>query len=166
MTSVQPSNPRERRLAGSGSDILIARLRPRDVLPYFALLVEAGLPTAGLDDHLSATLVARRPGWFVGGAALEIHGEVGFLRSVVVEQRLRGSGLGRRLVEAQLDEARIRGLRAVYLLTETAGPFFRTLGFTAIPRAEADPAIRASAEFQGVCPESATLMVRALERTD
>src|SRR2546422_5231008 len=41
-----------------------------------------------------------------------------------------------------------------YLLTETAGQFFPKFGFTAITRAQVEPAVLESPEFTTACPKS------------
>lgn len=141
------------------------RIRPfarRDLIPYFALLAEARLPTADLDAHLGNALVARDDGMPVGGATVEAWGAVGLLRSVVVAPRMRGRGVGRLLTEAAIALAERRGLGALYLLTETAATFFDDLGFRTIPRDEVPEVVQQSVEFRGVCPVSATVMVRTL----
>ena len=127
------------------------------------LLNESTLPEAGLAPHLANLLVAADGDRIVGSAALEIYADAALLRSVAVRQALRGRGLGVALTLAALDLARERGLRAVYLLTETAAEFFDRLGFRRIPRAEAEPAVGASVEFTTACPASATCMVLSLE---
>lgn len=142
--------------------VRIEPFRPRDLIPYFALLAEARLPTAGLDAHLGNALIVRERGLPVGGATVEVWEVDGLLRSVVVAPRLRSRGVGRQLTEAALGLAGRRGLRALYLLTETAAGFFTDLGFRTIPRAEVPAAVRSSVEFRGVCPESATVMVKTL----
>ena len=129
------------------------------------LLRRNHLPEAGLAEHAANLLVAVEHGRIVGSAALEIYGDAALLRSVAVEPALRGRGLGVALTRAALDRARERGGRAVYLLTETAAEFFAGLGFRPIPRAEAEPAVGASAEFTTACPAGATCMVVSLEPT-
>ncbi len=104
--------------------------------------------------------MVRDGGRIVGAAALEHHGADGLLRSVVVGESLRGTGLGRRLTQAALDAADSAGLRSVRLLTETAPDFFAHLGFERFDRAQAPPAIAASEEFAVACPDSAVAMVR------
>jgi len=89
---------------------------------------------------------------------VEVYGQAGLLRSVVVEAGRRGEGLGERLTKAALELARQRGVRTVYLLTTTASHFFPRFGFTAIPRAELDPALTQSEELRGACPASALAM--------
>ena len=50
------------------------------------------------------------------------------IKSLVVDPKQRGRGLGRIVVEALLDEARAMSLRTVFALTTTP-VFFETLGF-------------------------------------
>ena len=76
---------------------------------------------------------------------------------------LRGTGLGVRLTEAALALAVERGVRSVYLLTETAGEFFPRFGFRTVTRDEVNPAVKASEEFSSLCPESAQVMVLDLQ---
>jgi N-acetylglutamate synthase-like GNAT family acetyltransferase len=99
----------------------------------------------------------------VGAGGFEAHGESGLLRSVVVADRLRGTGLGRALVESIEAAARQRGLRELVLLTETARDFFARLGYADIARESAPEAIRQSAEFKSLCPRSARCMSKRLE---
>ena len=130
----------------------------RDLPEILALLELSELPTDGLTDHLVTTLVARAEGSIVGCAAVEVYGTTGLLRSVAVDTRRRGAGLGQRLTEAALDLARARGVQRVYLLTSTAGDFFPRFGFRKIDRTEIDPALERSAELRGACPASAIAM--------
>lgn len=57
------------------------------------------------------------------------------VRSLAVAQTEAGRGIGRRLVEACLDEARTLGLRRVFALTYKPG-FFEKLGFREIEKNE------------------------------
>jgi amino-acid N-acetyltransferase len=142
----------------------LAELRPAvdgDLAAVLRLLGEAGLPDAGVTDQFPrAFVVAVAPdgGEVVAAAALERHGDVGLLRSVVVDARRRGAGLGRRLVEERLRAA--TGLRAVYLLTTTAAPFFVALGFRPVDRGSLPPALAASPEVATACPASAACLVQ------
>jgi N-acetylglutamate synthase-like GNAT family acetyltransferase len=98
-----------------------------------------------------------------GAGGLEVRGDAGLLRSLVVAEGLRGTGLGRALVEAVEAVARRRGLQELVLLTETAHEFFARLGYAAILRDEAPAAIRGSAEFRSLCPQSARCMRKKLD---
>ena len=135
---------------------------PADLPDILALLKASALPIAGIDQHVETTLIARDHGKIVACAAVEVHGQAGLLRSVAVEIERRGEGLGERLTKAALELARKRGVRDIYLLTTTASHFFPRFGFTAIPRAELDPALEQSEELRGACPASALAMRAAL----
>jgi len=81
---------------------------------------------------------------------------------VAVAAEQRGRGLGAALTATALDLARRRGVRTVYLLTETAAEFFPRFGFRPVPRPAVDPAVLGSAEFTTACPASALVMARTL----
>ncbi|WP_238695221.1 GNAT family N-acetyltransferase [Ornithinimicrobium flavum] len=60
---------------------------------------------------------------------------------VWVREGWRGAGLGRRLTEAVIAEARARGLRAISLSVEDSNPshhLYRSLGWEPVPGGEAD----------------------------
>lgn len=122
------------------------------------ILQAAGLPTAGVAEHLPSFLLAHaQNGTVVGLVGLERHpGSAALLRSLVVLPSRRGRGLGRRLVTSQI--ARLDPHTPVYLLTTSAEGYFRRLGFQAVAREEAPTEIQASAEFRSACPKTATLM--------
>ena len=142
--------------------IEVAALAPEDKPALLSLLARCGLPEAGVRDHLSNALVARQGSRLLGSAVLEIYADGALLRSVAVEEDARGLGLGIRLTESALALARRRGVRRVFLLTETAARFFPRFGFRAISREEVPNSVRASLEFTTACPESALVMERAL----
>jgi len=132
--------------------------RPDDFRPAEALLGAAGLPLEGFRDHLTDALVALRGEELVGVVELELFGTDALLRSLVVASPERGRRTGERLAAEALALARRRGVRDVYLLTETASGFFPRFGFAVRERSAAPPALQSSVEFRSACPESATLM--------
>ena len=140
----------------------ISPATPADLPAILALLAASKLPRADIEAHVASTLVARQEPGVVGTAALELYGGAALLRSVAVATERRGQGLGAALTVAALDLARRRGVRTVYLLTETAGQFFPRFGFTAITRAQVEPAVLESPEFTTACPKSALVMVKQL----
>jgi amino-acid N-acetyltransferase len=134
-----------------------------DLPRILALLERSGLPTDGFPEHITTTPVARNGDALVGSAALEYYGPAALLRSVAVDPMLRGQDLGHQLTRAALDLARQRGVKTVYLLTETAGDFFPRFGFRPIARSAVDPAVQQSVEFRSACPASAQVLVAALD---
>ena len=131
---------------------------PGDFAGVVRLLEAADLPTAGLDRSLPDFLVAEENGGVVGAVGLEVYGDCALLRSAVVDAGRRGAGLGIDLVESLLRRAETRGVREIYLLTTTAEHFFPRFGFARIPRGDVAPAVQASEEFRGACPDSAIAM--------
>ena len=111
---------------------------------------------------MSSAIAARQNGEIVGSAVLEIYADGALLRSVAVENRRRGEGLGGRLTEAALEMARELGLRRVFLLTETAAEFFPRFGFRPVSRTEVPASVRTSLEFTTACPKSALVLEREL----
>lgn len=137
--------------------------RADDLAALVALLEAAGLPTEGLADHFpDAYAVVRSGACLVGAAGLEIHGDGGLLRSVVVDPAARTGGVGRALIADRLAAARRADLAAVYLLTTTAEAYFRRLGFIATPRAAVPAAMAASSEFSGAVCASAPCLALSL----
>lgn len=140
----------------------IVPARSSDLAAISALLGAEGLPTDGVADHVDTMFVARQDGRITGVAGLELYGDGGLLRSVVVDRSYRNAGLARQLVEAIVDLARARNVPSVYLLTTTAADYFPRLGFTAISRDLVPPGVQQSVEFVSACPASASVMVRQL----
>ena len=136
----------------------IAPARREDLAAVIALLREARLPEAGVAQHFDDFLVARADQEIVGAVGLERYGAGALLRSLVVAPRYRTRGLGRSLAERMLAEARARGARTVFLLTETAGDWFPRLGFQCIAREAIDPPVQRSVEFTTTCCEAAVAM--------
>jgi amino-acid N-acetyltransferase len=120
------------------------------------------LPDAGLQAHASDVLVARDGSTLVATAALEIYDDNALLRSVAVEQGMRGTGLGQSITRAAIERARQRGVTHLFLLTETAADFFRRFGFVGVDRTAVPTAIRSTVEFASACPASAAVMVLVL----
>ncbi len=148
------------------SDSATATLRlaaPSDEPGVEALLTASGLPLDGVHEALPCFVVAEDAGDIVGVAGIEACGAAGehaLLRSVAVAPGWQKRGLGRALVTRTIAEAEARGATALYLLTTTAEQYFPTFGFRTTSRDAVPDDVRATTEFQGACPASATVMVR------
>ncbi len=137
-----------------------------------ALLAAAGLPADGAAAAFEHGVVARegaaregaaREGAaLVGAAAVELYGDAGLLRSVIVAPGRRGTGLGRLLVREAEAIARAAGVRDLYLLTDSAADWFPRLGYEAVEREVARAAVGASIEFTLSCAETGVAMRRHL----
>lgn len=146
-------------MTATGNPSLVMRLAtPVDLGMIHYLLTEDGLPLDGVAENLHNVVVGELKGAIVATAAVELHGEVGLVRSVAVHGPHRGVGHGARIVRASVQRARSKGVREFYLLTMSASPFFQRLGFLAVERDEAPDAIQCTREFVHLCPSTAVLM--------
>jgi len=98
----------------------------------------------------------------VGAVGLEIYGAVALLRSLAVHPHSRNSGIGRALVAYAENAASSLRVESLFLLTTTAAPFFASFGYLPMPRDEAPAAIKATAQFSGLCPASSSFMSKHL----
>lgn len=87
--------------------------------------------TGILDGKLLGLVVRDRSGELVAGLAGHTWGDTCKIGRVWVHEAQRGRGLGRKLLEAAIEEARRRGCRQVVLSTHSfqAPGFYRKLGF-------------------------------------
>jgi len=147
------------------SDTIPARLRPAapsDLEKVERLLTASHLPLDGVADALGTFVVAEAGDDIVGVAGLEVCCDNALLRSVAVADDWRSHGVGRALVTRVISDAEARGLRGLYLLTTTAERYFPSFGFRPVSRDEVPDDVRATSEFQGACPASATVMTLGL----
>ena len=153
----------------NGSETIIVRdAKQNDWQDVRQLLDEAELPIADLGpEHLVDFLVAERSGTdrieTLGIVGLQLFKQVGLLRSLVVSQGDRKSGLGRRLVSAVEAKACYAGVKDLWLLTIDAEQYFENLGYKMMSRESAPDSIRNTEEFSGLCPDGAYLMRKVLE---
>lgn len=138
----------------------IRKATSADLTAVEGLLSASDLPLDGVKDNFSNFVVAEDDGEIAGAIGLEEFGAVALLRSAVVSPEHRGSGVGRRLVERLLEGAEVAGIEELYLLTTTADQYFPRFGFTRTTRSAVPDAVKASAEFQGACPDTAVVMTR------
>jgi amino-acid N-acetyltransferase len=98
----------------------------------------------------------------VGSGGLELYGSYSLLRSVAVQKLARGKSIGKYIANDLIQNARLKSIKEIYLLTETARDFFIKVGFKDMSRDEVPEEVRASSEFASVCPVSAACMVYKL----
>lgn len=141
------------------------QVRPAEATELAAmkqLLAAHALPTGDFETAAVDWLVAvPDAGGVAGMVGLELIDREGLLRSLVATKQ--GAGVGSALLAAAEDVARSRGVRRLFLLTQTAEPFFAARGYARVERSDAPQALLATAEFRSLCPASATCMTRELE---
>ena len=135
-----------------------------DLAHVQALLKNAGLPFEDLrEDVLEHFVVVEdASGNLVGAGGMEHYGSDGLLRSVIVHEKFRGTGLGKQLALVVEQHARDRGITDLYLLTTTAENFFPRLGYERFERNRVPERLSQSTEFASLCPASAICMRKQL----
>lgn len=112
----------------------------RDMLPMF---IEEGLEFKPDDPDPEGLLVCfemmdAASGKRIGGGSLaKAYGEF-LIRSVAVKKAYQGKGLGKKLVEYMIEEAKSWDAKRLLLTAKVPG-FYKKLGFTVIPREDAPP---------------------------
>jgi UDP-N-acetylmuramate: L-alanyl-gamma-D-glutamyl-meso-diaminopimelate ligase len=127
------------------------------------LLASVGLPEEpARDEQFSTFFVLRNEKGIVGMVSLEVLGDDAVLRALAVDQDFRGSGYGWMLADMAVSQARWRGVRRIYLLTETASDFFAAkFGFRVVDRSTLSRQVAASETF--TAPRGAGLVAMRLD---
>ena len=145
------------------SGITIRRATGADLCAAQSWLSNAGLPSGDLTSaHMQNFLLALAGDGPVGMIGLEQFDNVGLLRSLVVEQSARSTGIGKQLVDALETRAAELGVIELWLLTIDADAYFQRLGYSCVKRADAPEEIRQTEEFSDLCPGDAVLMRKRL----
>jgi protein-tyrosine-phosphatase/N-acetylglutamate synthase-like GNAT family acetyltransferase len=140
----------------------VSAASPEDLTAIRALLESSGLPTSDLASARPEFVAIREEGRVVAAGALQRFGSSALLRSVVVAEDRRGSGLGHAIVLELERLARVARIDRLILLTETAASFFARHGYQVIERSAPPADVQGSEEFRSLCPNSATCMTKVL----
>lgn len=124
------------------------------------LLASYDLPYDDIDEHIYNFLIAVQETNLVGVVGLEVYSDNALFRSLAVDEAFRSNGVGYALLTAILERAKKLNVQTVYLLTMTAGKYFRKYGFITINRSTVPEAILNTKEFSSLCPISAVCMKR------
>ena len=86
-------------------------------------------------EHVRDFMVMEQDSAVIGCCALHVSWEdLAEIRSLVVDEKQQGQGIGRQLVDACLKDAVLLGINRVFLLTAQRG-FFEKLGFQEVDKA-------------------------------
>jgi UDP-N-acetylmuramate: L-alanyl-gamma-D-glutamyl-meso-diaminopimelate ligase len=100
------------------------------------------------DDQFGGFFVLRNESGVAGCVALEVHGDDAILRALAVDPDARGAGYGWMLADMAVSHARWRGVRRIYLLTDTASDFFAAkFGFRVVDRSTIGKQVATSETF-------------------
>jgi UDP-N-acetylmuramate: L-alanyl-gamma-D-glutamyl-meso-diaminopimelate ligase len=147
----------DRLLDAIGDPVCPARVS--DMPAIRAVLARAGLADLAEDPDFPSFFYVRNEHGVIGCVALEVHGEDAILRSLAVAPESRGGGYGWMLADTAIQQARLRGVRRIYLLTEFASDFFAAKhGFRVVDRSTVSPAVARTRTFQGSTKSSFVAM--------
>ena len=128
-----------------------------------SLLERSDLPISDLESCQSLKLYGIEDGDLVQGTVgYELYGQDILLRSLAVDQSLRGTGLGRELVCQAEMLAKQDGAETAWLLTTTAEAFFAANGYSRVGRESAPESIKETSQFSSLCPVSSAFMCKRL----
>jgi SAM-dependent methyltransferase len=150
--------------AKSDVELEISTAGAQDFQEVANLLQTENLPVDDLSPELPHFLLARANGTLVGVAGLEVYGTDALLRSVAVHKDYRNFRIARRLTEDLIKQVRLSGVKDVYLITTTADKYFEKQGYTRVNRENVPASIGATQQFSSLCPSSAVVMHRRIEK--
>jgi UDP-N-acetylmuramate: L-alanyl-gamma-D-glutamyl-meso-diaminopimelate ligase len=141
-------NLHDRLLDTIGDPVVPARRT--DMPSVRELLNRVNLVTSDVSDLAHTSFfVIRSEGHIAASVGLEVYGEEAILRSLAVDPEKRGNGYGWMLADTAVEHARWRGVRRIYLLTETASDFFAAKqGFRVVDRSTVSREVAASTLFR------------------
>jgi UDP-N-acetylmuramate: L-alanyl-gamma-D-glutamyl-meso-diaminopimelate ligase len=136
--------------------------RRGDMAAVRSVLASVSLAEPATDDQAGNFFVLCNEDGTVGGVSLEVLGNDAILRALAVDPKFRGAGYGWILADTAVSQARWRGVRRIYLLTETASDFFAAkFGFRVVDRSTLSRQVAASEVFTR--PDSAHQVAMRLD---
>jgi amino-acid N-acetyltransferase len=142
--------------------MLIHEARDQDRKDMVKLLQSQKLPSDDLPASLNGFFTVFEEGLLVGLIGMDRYGSFALLRSMVVHPAYRNRQIAEKLVAMLEEKAIISGLKAMYLLTETAENYFAKKGYEIVERKLVPQDLLKSTEFSHVCPVSAIVMKKQL----
>ena len=99
----------------------------------------------------------------VGYFGIEFFGTDALFRSMIVLPKYRDQGFGVGIWQLALEMMKRKQIKDVYLLTNTAAPFFKKQNFKEFDRSAVPEAIGSTVEFNEFCPEDSVCMHFSLD---
>jgi UDP-N-acetylmuramate: L-alanyl-gamma-D-glutamyl-meso-diaminopimelate ligase len=123
--------------------------RRADMARVRAMLAEVGLADEpARDEQFTGFFVLTNEDGMVGSVALDVLGDDAVLRALAVAPNARGTGYGWMLADMAISQARWRGVRRIYLITEKASDFFAAkFGFRVVDRSTLGKLVAATETF-------------------
>ena len=141
--------------------------KPDDLPAIVALLEAAHLPAIELELHLDHVVVAELDARVVACGGLEASPEAaaGLVRSMAVEESLRGRDIGTAVLEWVEARAAALGITRLFLFTVGAPEFYRRYGYEDAELDDFPEALRGSAQYRFVRVRGKEWGIRAMKKT-
>lgn len=134
----------------------------QDIGGIESLLKKYNLPANDIMEHIDNFIVAEHENKIIGVGGYEALGDVALLRSIAVAQEYRGKSIGVNIYHLLKRKIKNKGIKEVYLLTETATDYFQKLGFTIKGRTTIPKTVMQTKQFRELCPSTAIIMFNDL----
>lgn len=145
-------------------DLIISKAKQENLNGLKSLLEENNLPTLDLAMEAMEFYLGTMDEEIVASIGLEKYGNLGLLRSLAVSGSFKNQKIGDRMVRELFRICFREGIEEFYLLTETAEGYFERYGFSKTDRIKVPELIRQTQEFREICPVSAVIMSKKVER--
>lgn len=132
-----------------------------DKIEVLSILQANDLPVSDLDADKKLFMLKQNDA-IIGTAGLEMFEDCALLRSICIVKKEQGKGFGKKITHELEEIAKQNGINRLFLLTTTAKNFFFKEGYEIIQRTDVPASIKASSEFESVCPSSAVVMQKRL----
>ncbi len=137
----------------------------KEDIPFIEdILKENNLPYKDVASKVNCFFIGHIKNKPIGIGGIEIYGDYGLLRSLVIIDSFRKKGYGKALCHKIIEYAKEKGVKEIYLLTTTAKGFFEKIGFEEVNRSIAPTPIQNTTEFKYSCPSTAICMRISLIR--
>lgn len=140
-----------------GKDFNITLAEPGDFLQLHKILIENGLPTAGVDFGKGIYYIASGQE-LMGLIGAEQYGTAVMLRSLAVKPQFRKTGIAAQLIDYVLRQLKDTGVTDIYLITNTAEQYMTRCGFLTIERDNVPNHILTTSALGNACSLSSTCM--------
>ena len=141
----------------AGKDFNIKLAEQEDFLQIHELLMENGLPTAGVDSSKGNYYIAGEQE-IMGVLGVERYGVAVMLRSLAVKSQFRKAGVAQQLIDYALGALKDTGFTDIYLITNTAERYLTRYSFSKIARDKVPGHVLANCALGDACPSSSTCM--------
>jgi len=143
--------------------IVVRLAKENDMIAMEQLLEKAKLNKTGIAENLDNFLVvedlrAEPLPSIVGMVGLEIYGDKGILRSLVLRSESWNSKIGVELIALIISYGWRKGLKEIYLMTSSSRSFFEYWGFIELAWDDVPKQLKVSSQFTEYNPSYVTVM--------